>query len=116
MRKGFFPRFRRALFHSPASDKRARAMFPARSDFCVHAQAENVRRTAVAVVAGVLDALVPERYRPELVHADAVEGLEDALGAIVQPPIAEKKPDPASRKVIAVRPRQAVQVRRQAEL
>ena len=75
------------------------------SELRVQAQAQHIHRTSVAVVTGIRDALVADRQRHVLRHAEAVEPFQDAFGAVVQLSVAEEKAESAAREVIAMRGR-----------
>src|SRR6266852_7461825 len=74
-----------------------------RSEFDVQTRGEEVDGTAILVVSGIADELVVEAQRHRLDHAIAVVSLDDALGRVVETPVADEDAGPAGGEEIAMR-------------
>src|SRR5256886_6258536 len=75
-------------------------------------KAEKVRRAAVAVIARVRDALIPEGEVRLFHDRQAVKDLEDLLRRVIQAPVAKEEAQPARGEIIAMRPRKPIDVSR----
>src|SRR5438034_7799770 len=76
------------------------------------AKAEKVRRAAVAVIARVSDALIPEGEVRPFRDRQAVKDFEDLLRRVIQAPVAKEEAQPARGEIIAMRPRKPIDVSR----
>src|SRR6267378_3101374 len=81
----------------------------------VEPKAEKVRRAAVAVIARVRDALIPEGDVRLLHDRQAVKDFEDPLRRVIQAPVAEEEAQPARGEVIAMGTRKPVDVSRNTD-
>src|SRR6266446_237691 len=79
---------------------------------CVEPKAEKASRAAVAVIARVRDALIPEGDVRLLHDRQAVKDFEDPLRRVIQAPVAEEEAQPARGEVIAMRPGKPIDVSR----
>ena len=87
-----------------------------RSKLVVQSYGADGDGTAVAVVAGVVDAGEAEAECEVLLELAVVVRLDDLLGTVVESPVADDEADAAGGEVIAVCGRQAVEQDRHAEL
>src|SRR3981189_3653003 len=69
---------------------------------------ENRYRPAIGVIGRVGDELVVEGQAHGLEQRDRIIGLQDPLGAVIEPAIADQDAEAAGRDEVAVIPRQAV--------
>src|SRR5438552_1680170 len=78
----------------------------------MEAKAEKARRAAVAVIARVSDALIPEGEVRPFRDRQAVKDFEDLLRRVIQAPVAKEEAQPARGEIIAMRPRKPIDVSR----
>src|SRR5438552_17569535 len=78
----------------------------------MEAKAEKARRAAVAVIARVSDALIPEGEVRPFRDRKAVKDFEDLLRHVMQAPVAKEEAQPARGEIMAMRPRKPIDVSR----
>src|ERR1700688_630626 len=69
------------------------------SELCVQTSRKDGNRSAVGIVAGIVDELIVKAERGPLVEAVGIIGFENLLGAIVELAIADQNPKAACSEI-----------------